>query len=58
MIRSRKPLRIPVKGLGVPVLDLVQLHCIPEQTLMAGKAFENLEKIKDVGLIKKLWSER
>lgn len=38
--------------LGVDVLDLVQLHCIPEQTLKAGKAFENLEKIKDVGLIR------
>ncbi|MDB4712300.1 aldo/keto reductase [Verrucomicrobiales bacterium] len=40
------------KRLGVPALDLMQLHCIPQQTLMVGKAFENLEKIKDLGLIK------
>ncbi len=37
--------------LGVGCLDLVQLHCIPEETLRAGHAFENLEKIKDRGLI-------
>ena len=40
------------KRLGVDALDLVQLHCIPEEMLKAGKAFENLEKIKDLGLIK------
>lgn len=39
------------KRLRVDCLDLVQLHCIPTDTLMAGKAFENLEKIKKVGLI-------
>ena len=40
------------KRLGVDCLDLVQLHCIPTETLEAGKAFENLEKIKDAGLIR------
>ena len=38
--------------LGVECLDLVQLHCIPTETLMAGRAFENLEKLKDRGLIR------
>ena len=40
------------KNLGVDALDLVQLHCIPTDTLKAGKAFENLQKVKDAGLIK------
>ena len=40
------------RRLGLEALDLVQLHCIPEETLKVGKAFENLEKIKDIGLIK------
>lgn len=39
------------KRLGVDRLDLVQLHCIPEDTLTAGKAFENLEKVKEAGLV-------
>lgn len=38
--------------LGVDCLDLVQLHCIPEETLNAGHAFESLEKIKQQGLIR------
>lgn len=41
-----------IKNLGVEQLDLVQLHCIPTETLKAGRAFENLQKIKDAGLIK------
>lgn len=40
------------KRLGVDCLDLVQLHCIPEETLHAGHAFESLEKIKQRGLIR------
>ncbi|MCP4849424.1 MAG: aldo/keto reductase [Verrucomicrobiaceae bacterium] len=40
------------KRLGVDCLDLVQLHCIPEETLHAGHAFESLEKIKQSGLIR------
>jgi len=38
--------------LGVECLDLVQLHCIPTETLRAGRAFENLEKLKDRGLVR------
>ena len=41
-----------IQRLGVDQLDLVQLHCIPTDTLKAGKAFENLQKVKDAGLIK------
>ena len=40
------------KRLGVDCLDLVQLHCIPEETLHTGYAFESLEKIKQRGLIR------
>ena len=47
-----KAAELSCKRLGVDSLDLVQLHCIPEQTLRGLKAFENLEKIKDEGLIK------
>ncbi|CAN5146391.1 aldo/keto reductase [soil metagenome] len=38
--------------LGVDSLDLVQLHCVPTETLKAGYAFEQLEGIKEEGLIK------
>ncbi len=38
--------------LGVDRLDLVQLHCIPEETLRAGRAFENLERVKEAGLVR------
>ena len=38
--------------LGVDALDLVQLHCIPEETLRAGQVFESLERVKQRGLIK------
>jgi aryl-alcohol dehydrogenase-like predicted oxidoreductase len=41
-----------IKNLGVDALDLVQLHCIPTDTLKAGKVFENLQKVKDAGLIR------
>ena len=41
-----------IKNLGTDRLDLVQLHCIPTDTLRAGRAFESLQKIKDAGLIR------
>lgn len=40
------------KRLGVSCLDLVQLHCVPTETLKAGRAFSHLEVLKDKGLIK------
>ena len=39
-----KAAELSCKRLGVDSLDLVQLHCIPEQTLKGLKAFENLEE--------------
>jgi aryl-alcohol dehydrogenase-like predicted oxidoreductase len=38
--------------LGVDVLDLVQLHCIPTSVMTAGKVFEYLREFKQAGLIK------
>jgi len=40
------------KRLGTECLDLVQLHCIPGDTLNAGRVFENLQKAKDAGLVR------
>ena len=40
------------RRLGVDALDLVQLHCIPEETLRAGQVFESLERVKQRGLIR------
>ncbi len=40
------------KRLGVDALDLVQLHCVQFATLQAGISFDNLEKLKSIGLIK------
>ena len=40
------------KRLGVDALDLVQLHCIPTETLKAGRAFAHLESLKKKGLIR------
>lgn len=41
-----------IERLGVDVIDLVQLHCIPPDTLKAGKVFEHLEMLKAKGLIR------
>lgn len=41
-----------IERLGVPCLDLVQLHCIPTETLKAGRAFDNMERLKSAGIIK------
>jgi aryl-alcohol dehydrogenase-like predicted oxidoreductase len=40
------------RRLGVDGIDLVQLHCIPDETLRGGRVFENLQKVKDAGLIR------
>lgn len=37
--------------LGVDRIQLVQLHCIPTETLKAGQVFEHLETLKAEGLI-------
>lgn len=39
------------RRLGVSRLDLVQLHCVDLEVLQRGRVFENLEKLRDEGLI-------
>jgi aryl-alcohol dehydrogenase-like predicted oxidoreductase len=41
-----------LQRLGVPALDLVQLHCVPFATLRAGRAFAALEKLREEGLVR------
>jgi aryl-alcohol dehydrogenase-like predicted oxidoreductase len=41
-----------LKRLGVPSIDLLQLHCIPEQVLEKGDVFDSLRTLKEEGLIK------
>ena len=41
-----------IERLGISSLDLVQLHCIPTETLKAGRAFDNMQRLKSEGLIK------
>lgn len=41
-----------LKRLGVNSLDLLQLHCIPQEILEEGSIFKWLRKSKDSGLIK------
>lgn len=41
-----------IERLGVDALDLVQLHCIPTETLRAGRAFDQLERLRDEGLVR------
>ena len=53
---SEKALFKSIEGsldrLGVSSLDLLQLHCVPEQILTEGTIFIWLRKLKDQGLIK------
>jgi aryl-alcohol dehydrogenase-like predicted oxidoreductase len=46
-----KTLTGSMRRLGVDMIDLVQLHCIPTTTLKSGRALDNLEKLKAKGLI-------
>ena len=41
-----------LERLGVSSLDLVQLHCIPEEILEQGDIFDGLRKLQDEGLIR------
>jgi aryl-alcohol dehydrogenase-like predicted oxidoreductase len=47
----RKHLQASRDRLGVERIQLVQLHCIPTETLKAGKVFGHLETLKAEGLI-------
>jgi aryl-alcohol dehydrogenase-like predicted oxidoreductase len=41
-----------LKRLGVEVLDLLQLHCIPMKVMQAGEIFEWLRRLKTAGKIR------
>lgn len=41
-----------IDRLGVDALDLVQLHCVPTDTLRAGRAFDELERLREEALIR------
>ena len=49
-------MRIQIKNslerLGLEVLDLIQLHCIPTDALEKGEVFDNLRTLKQEGLVK------
>lgn len=38
--------------LGVPVLDLVQLHCLPPDQLQRGEVFEHLRRLRAEGVLR------
>ena len=48
----RQHVQACILRLGVEALDLVQLHCIPTETLRSGEVFDNLRQLKNEGLIK------
>jgi len=48
----RKGTEASLKRLGIEVLDLVQLHCIPMAALVDGEVFEWLRKLKAEGKIR------
>lgn len=48
----RDHIKASLKRLQVDSLDLVQLHCIPTDTLRNGGVFDNLRVLKKEGLIK------
>ena len=41
-----------LRRLGVEVLDLVQLHCVPDDVLRAGDLLSWLDEFRDAGLIR------
>jgi aryl-alcohol dehydrogenase-like predicted oxidoreductase len=38
--------------LGVPILDLVQLHCVPPEHLHRGAVFAHLRRLRDEGVLR------
>ena len=41
-----------LRRLGVEALDLLQLHCIPQEVLLSGEVFDVLRQLKESGKIK------
>ncbi len=52
LTNMRLQVEASIQRLGVEALDLVQLHCIPTETLKEGKVFDNLRTLKKEGKIK------
>lgn len=42
-----------LRNLGVPALDLTQLHCVPTEILRSGEIFENLRVLQAEGKIRR-----
>lgn len=50
--KVRRCLEGSLRRLGVDVLDLVQLHCVPAEVLRAGDLLSWLEEFRDAGLLR------
>ncbi|MBK8098833.1 MAG: aldo/keto reductase [Planctomycetes bacterium] len=48
----RRHVQASRERLGVPILDLVQLHCLPRDLLFAGAAFAHLRRLREDGLLR------
>ena len=48
----RQHIEESMERLGVDVLDLMQLHCIPTDVMAGGEVFDHLREFKQQGLIK------
>ncbi|MBJ7538136.1 aldo/keto reductase [Marinomonas transparens] len=48
----KKSLQASAKRLGVEVIDLAQLHCVPREVLFGGDIFAWMEDLKQEGIIK------
>jgi aryl-alcohol dehydrogenase-like predicted oxidoreductase len=48
----RAAIEASLRRLGVDVLDLIQLHCVPEEVLRQGDVFEWLRALQDEGKVR------
>jgi len=49
----RRHVEDSLRRLGVPALDLVQLHCVPTAALRSGEVFDHLRTLREAGLIRR-----
>ncbi len=52
MSAMRSHVEASLKRLGVPILDLIQLHCIPTEVMRKGEVFDNLRTLQSEGKIR------
>lgn len=52
MDAMRAHVEASLKRLGVPQLDLIQLHCIPTEVMRKGEVFDNLRTLQSEGKIR------